>query len=246
MNFFEIIDSDLDKIKNQIVAVIGGGGKSSLIYRIGTELVERDFKVILTSTTKIQSMPGIELIIQNETKDFMTSVSEILEKNKIVTLAKEKYKGEKLSGLDPETITTLRPLTDVILIEADGSRQRSLKTHKEYEPVIPPDTNTVIIICGANIVGAPLNDENVHRAELFAQKWRLSFNDLLDPEIIASELLSPDSYLRNVPPHSNVVLYINKSDLNSEGALKLVDILKQKCDYRLFSGSLLNNSLKRH
>ncbi|MFQ5822156.1 MAG: selenium cofactor biosynthesis protein YqeC [bacterium] len=243
MHFYNLINLDLNKLKGQVVSVIGGGGKSTLIERIGKEVMDQGLKVILTSTTKFQAMPDIELVLQSQNKDYLSNLTNILENKKIVLLAKDFYKGERLLGIETGDFSELRKIADTILIEADGCRQRSLKTHKEYEPVIPEISTTVIIICGANIVRETLNAETVHRAELFSQKWNLPLGTLLTAEIVARELLSRDSYLRYIPKNAAVSIFINKADLNPQGGKLLAHELSQRCDFRIYLGSVTENYL---
>lgn len=246
MHFYSLIDSDINKIKNQAISIIGGGGKSSLLEKLGKELVERKLRVILTTTTKIQPLPKIALVLQSKNGNYLTELKTILHELSIALVAKEFYKEKnKLIGVNQPSVSQLKKQADVVLIEADGSRQRGLKTHKEHEPVIPVASESVIIICGADMVGEPLSEKTVHRAELFSKKWDLPMGTVLTPEIIARELLSPYSYLKNIPINANVAVFINKSDKNAVGAKLLAEKLLRNCKYPVFLGSLKNNQLDR-
>ncbi|MFQ6115174.1 MAG: selenium cofactor biosynthesis protein YqeC [bacterium] len=243
MKFYQIINSDLNGLKGQVVSVIGGGGKSTLIETIGKELLDKHLKVILTSTTKFQPMPAIESVLKTQNKDYLNNLRKILQEKKIALLARDYYKGERLLGVEKEEIAEILNLADTVLIEADGCRQRSLKTHKEYEPVIPEISTTVIIICGADVVGKPLNEETVHRADLFSQKWNLPFGTLLTPEVVANELLSQDSYFRHIPKKVAVSIFINKVDTNPEGGRLLAEEIRRRSHYAIYLGSITEKQL---
>lgn len=245
MKFYQIIHDDLSELRGQVVSIIGGGGKSSLLLRIGEELVKENLKVILTSTTKLQAFPEMGLVLTGENQNFVSQLKLMLDKIKIALVAQEYYKAETLKGLHKLAVQQLTKYADIVLVEADGCRQRPLKTHRDYEPPIPPTTNTVIIISGANAVGERLTEKTVHRTELFAQKWNLPDGTLLTPEIISQELLSPHSYLRNIPIQARVRFLINKSDTNSIGGKLLAEHLMRKCSYPVFLGSVTNHELKR-
>jgi len=64
-------------------------------------------------------------------------------------------------------------------------------------------------------------------------------------KIIAKELLSTDGYMRKIPLTSNIAIFINKTDLNLDGAKSLAEYLMKKCDYPIFLGSIKNNSILR-
>ncbi len=227
------------------MAVIGGGGKSSLLQKLGRELAQENLRVVLTSTTKFQPFPQTGLVMVRDGRTYLSELKILLDELNIAQVAKDYYEKDRLIGVNILTVQELAKIADVILIEADGSRQRSLKTHKDYEPVIPPFVTSVIIICGADVVGQPLNEKHVHRAELFSQKWSLPFGATLTPELISGELLSPQSYLRNVPLRAAVRIFINKTDSNPIGAKLLSEHLFKKTDYPIFFGSIEKNYVQR-
>ena len=48
-DFLELLQIDYEKYP--VIAVVGGGGKTSLIYRLTDELLDRGKRVIITTTT---------------------------------------------------------------------------------------------------------------------------------------------------------------------------------------------------
>ncbi len=244
MPFYSLLDSPINSFKGQIVSVIGGGGKSSLLRKIGQELVKLNLKVILTTTTKIEPFPNTGLVLlQGPGKDIREELTYMLDELKIVMVAKEHYKGNKLLGVDPDIVRKFKKYANVVLVEADGARQRPFKTHMSHEPVIPSSTDKVIIVVGSDVVHQPLSDETVHRAELFAKKWNMALGAPLTRKIIAKELLSTAGYTRKIPVTSNIAILINKTDLNLDRAKLLAEYLMKKCDYPIFLSSLENNSI---
>ena len=218
-----------------------------MMHKLATELAAGNFQVVLTSTTKFQVESGVDVILQDGTPDYLSAVDHFLGTKRMVAVASEASPDDKarLIGVNRQTIAELRRRADVVLIEADGSRQRPLKTHRHYEPVIPPECDSVIIICGADAIGQPLDEKFVHRAKLFAEKWELPIGTTMTPDIAARELLSPYSYLKNIPLHSNICYYVNKADKNPIGARLLAENIKRRCDYAVFYGSLKKNKLQR-
>ena len=53
----------------------------------------------------------------------------------------------RVGGVEPGSITSLAPLADVVLIEADGSRRRPIKGTADHEPVLP-DAATLVVAVG--------------------------------------------------------------------------------------------------
>ena len=49
IDFLELLQIDYEKYP--VIAVVGGGGKTSLIYRLTDELIDKGKRVIITTTT---------------------------------------------------------------------------------------------------------------------------------------------------------------------------------------------------
>ncbi|TDI84129.1 MAG: putative selenium-dependent hydroxylase accessory protein YqeC [Caldithrix sp.] len=244
MPFYSLLDPPINSFKGQIISVIGGGGKSSLLKKIGRELVKLNLKVILTTTTKIEPFPNTAVVLlQGRGEDIREELTYMLDELKIIMVAKKRYHGNKLVGVNPEVVQKFKKYANIVLVEADGARQRPFKTHMPHEPVIPAATDKVIIVIGSEIVHKPLNDETVHRADLFAKKWNMELEAKLTRKIIAKELLSTAGYIGKIPLTSNVAIFINKTDLNLDRAKSLAEYLMKKCDYPIFLGSIKNNSI---
>jgi len=243
--FIELVTSDSTSLKNHVVSIIGGGGKTTLMYKLSEELAGLGLKVVLTSTTKFQPPPDVPLFLQDENEWFLDEANNALQTLNRVAIGKNQYGESRVVGVASSAIFDIRKIADIILIEADGSRQRGLKTHKEYEPVIPNYTKTTIIVVSADTVGRPLTDDVVHHSELFAAKWNLRTGSTLTPGLICRELLSPYSYLKNVPIHSSITYLVNKSDRNTIGGRLLADKLIRSCEHHVFLGSLKNSKVKR-
>lgn len=245
MQFLDLVHLNPTSSIGLVVSVIGGGGKTTLLDRLASECAERELSVILTSTTKFEVNSSISRIVEDETEKFWSVLERRAPDEHILAVAKGRFGGKnRLLGFNTQVVGELRRFADVVIVEADGSRQRSLKTHRQFEPVIPYETTSTIIICGADIVGEPLNDKTVHRAEMFAKKWDLRVDHTLTPEIVARELISPYSYLKNIPIHSGISIFINKADKNAVGARLLAENLKRKCEYPIFTGSLKKRQLQ--
>jgi len=111
MPFYSLLDSSINSFKGQIISVIGGGGKSSLLKKIGQELVNLNLKVILTTTTKIKPFPNTGLVLlKDRGQDIREELTYMLYELKIVMVAKDRYKEDRLVGVDTEIICPLKLL----------------------------------------------------------------------------------------------------------------------------------------
>src|SRR5918993_466171 len=66
-------------------------------------------------------------------------------------------------------MTFLAALADVVLVEADGSRRRPIKGTADHEPALPDAATLVVAVGNIGAFGAPVDEENVHRPELFSK-----------------------------------------------------------------------------
>ena len=140
-----------------IVAVVGSGGKTTLIKTLAEQYRAEGKTVFVTTTT--------HMFIENETlltDDADAILSELAAKGYVMAGVRE---GEKIKALSPATYQKVCRFADVVLVEADGSRQLPLKYPRSAEPVIPPNADEILVVCGLNAIGQKAKDV-CHRLEL--------------------------------------------------------------------------------
>lgn len=117
-------------------------------------------------------------------------------------------------GIEPERIVEAAASlpADLTLVKADGSRGRSLKAHRDYEPVIPAHTSLVIAVAGVDVVGKKLSEESVHRAELFGERWGYAPGETIGDEALLQALGAPGGYRKRVPGRARYAVFLNKAD----------------------------------
>lgn len=159
-------------IRPGVTAVIGSGGKTSLISRLCRELPGT---VIVCTSTHIYPADGLPLV---------TDVIKTLpfEKFCIGTPAEN---GKLTAPVQPYEI--LAKLADYVLVEADGAKRLPLKAHLDYEPVIPACTNRVIQVVGLTGLGTPI-EKAAHRPEQYARLCNAKTADLVTAERAAAVL----------------------------------------------------------
>lgn len=154
--------AELLNIRPGVTAVIGGGGKTSLLRTLGEELTGRGHTVLLVATTKFLPFSGLANLFSPTEVALRTA----LLSHRLVCAGAPVPGSGKLTA--PEApMETLARLADYVLVEADGSAGRPVKAHAPHEPVIPPEANQTICIVGASGFGRPIA-EAVHRPALYA------------------------------------------------------------------------------
>ena len=141
------------------VAVVGAGGKTSLVRTLAAELAGMGRRVVITTTTKMHPPPDRSLLCESP-----EAVRALLE-TKSPVWAGIFFNDFKIEGL-PEPIAALADMADHVIIEADGAKRLPLKMiDASHEPVIPPETDAVVAVAGLDAIGKPVS-ETVHRPAL--------------------------------------------------------------------------------
>ena len=164
-------------IQPGLTAMIGGGGKTTLLYALAREL-SQTARVIVCTTTHI--LPPEHLPCLTEGSE--AEVRAALCKTNCVCVGAKSAAG-KFSA--PEiSFTQLLQLADYIFVEADGSKHLPLKAHASHEPVVPPEANQTILVLGVSGLGKPVF-QAAHRPALYAQKLKVPENTIVTPELAA-------------------------------------------------------------
>ena len=124
--------------------------------------------------------------------------------------------GDRTKPINDQVLIWLRQFCGYhsipLLMEADGSRGKPLKAWAEHEPPIPRLVDLVIHVVGLSGINEPLNEENVHRPEIFSKLSGLNVGTLITPDSLVRVLTDPESRLRNVPIHARKVMLLNQAD----------------------------------
>jgi len=206
----------------EIVAVVGGGGKTSLLFALAAALPGR---TILTTTTRIfaAQMRHAPAVVY---ADDLTRLDEVLAEHGRCLVVGQ-VAGDKALGVDRELPARLLAHADHVLVEADGSRMRPIKAPAEHEPVIPEGTTLLIPVAGIDALAGPL-DAVAHRPEKIREitnyelritnEEKLLADEQLTPEGLAWVLTHPRGGLKDVPEVARVIPFINKVETEAEMA----------------------------
>ncbi|MGE4445024.1 MAG: selenium cofactor biosynthesis protein YqeC [Synergistaceae bacterium] len=215
------VDDSLKIMKYKVIAITGGGGKTSLMFALGRYSAEDAF-TLLTTTTKIfppqKDECPFEIIAG--TDDLIKELQKAGQMPSMVTAAKERS-GEKLSGYATEDIAEIVSKSHVgrTIVEADGSRGLSLKAYEEWEPPVPGVTDCHFIVMGADIFTEPASPANVFRFDILKNKFSMQAGEYLSFANCAATLSNRDEYLKNSPDSALRILFINKCDLLTDSML---------------------------
>ncbi len=209
---FALLSDALGIRRGQLVALVGGGGKTGAMLTLSRELANRGWRVLASTTTRVgqsvaTSMPVLTMTGDEPPEGLARAMSE----SGRVFLSGGLGNDGKLLGVDPWTLTTIRDrcIADVVIVEADGARQLPLKAPGEHEPLLPQGVDLVSPVAGLDALGRPIEPGYVHRPELLHQ---LTNSDVVTPRVIADVLTSDAGGMKGVPESSEVCPILNKMD----------------------------------
>jgi probable selenium-dependent hydroxylase accessory protein YqeC len=156
-----------------VAAFVGAGGKSSAILAIAGELAEAGMTVLAVPTTKMfvnEAEKIGPLVTSEDAGELRAKATEALSGGASgVVVGSGLLSKNRVGGVEPSAISSLASLADVVLVEADGSRRRPIKGTAEYEPVLPDAATLVVAVGNIGAFGMPVDEEHVHRPELFSE-----------------------------------------------------------------------------
>jgi probable selenium-dependent hydroxylase accessory protein YqeC len=201
--------------KGDVVALTGGGGKSSIMYALADELSMAGAKVLITTTTKVflPTHGAVHRLIVSDERGLIEQVRQGITPKEIVALGCGVREG-KLLGLSLELVDKLAEIAaaDYILVEADGAAGLPFKAPHAHEPVIPQSSTVVLNVVGLDALETPLTEEYCQRPALVASICGLPLGARLDGQAIADVMLSSEGGRKNVPRGANWLPVINKID----------------------------------
>jgi molybdenum cofactor cytidylyltransferase len=189
-----------------VVAIVGGGGKSSLMFALAGALPGR---TVMTTTTRIfaaQMDLALEVCTLADAgwRDRLDTFEESL-------LVVGRVEGDRAVGVPRELPAELcrRDGIDQVVVEADGSRMRPVKAPAAHEPVIPDATGLLVAVAGIDALSGPIR-EVAHRPERVGAITGLDPEQTMTPDALARLLTAPEGGLKGAPPAARVAVLINK------------------------------------
>ena len=183
--------------KGHVVSLIGGGGKTTLLYALSAYCTAKGWRVLTTTTTHIRKPVNVPWIAVNEeektasleceSSECKTSVGIkcVCENTAWENAGKERDRlwqqgtyvvagtpapHEKLTILPEAIRSEWISDADITFLEADGAKCLPCKFPAAHEPVILPQSDIVLVVAGLSALYRPLG-EVCFRAELAIEAW---------------------------------------------------------------------------
>ncbi|MEW6334867.1 MAG: selenium cofactor biosynthesis protein YqeC [Thermodesulfobacteriota bacterium] len=199
----------------EVISLVGGGGKTTLLYALGRELTAPGSGVILTTTTKIREpapSPFLPRFISHDLDAIKRWVRKNLERRQPLLIARARLSDSKLEGILPGWLEEIAAVSGGrhIVNEADGSAGRPLKAPRPGEPVVPGNTTLLVPVIGIDGMGCPLAEETVFRSAIAARLLGLPLGGRVTEEAIARLMMAS---VGAGPAGARIVPLVNKVDI---------------------------------
>ena len=168
-----------------ITAVVGSGGKTSLIQELAQSYRAQGKSVFVTTTTHM--FQEAETLC---TADAAQIIGRLTQTGFVMAGLSD---GIKIKGLPKETYDAVCKAADVVLVEADGSRGLPLKYPNHTEPVIPDNADEILVVCGLHGIGQKAKD-CCHRLDLVKACLGIGDDTVITPAHV--QTLITEGYLK--------------------------------------------------
>ena len=158
-----------------IHAVVGAGGKTSLIHSLAEKYRKEGKSVFITTTTHMYREP--DTLLTDDPEKIIARL------NSCGYAFAGLPCGEKISSLSYETYEKVCACADEVLVEADGSRHMPLKLPASHEPVIPANADKITVVCGLHALGS-MASEVVFRLSEVPDSFGVAPNDIITPKTL--------------------------------------------------------------
>ena len=243
MRFYRLISDNIEQAKGSCIALLGGGGKTALLHKLAGEFAKYYPSVLQTSLTKTAFHPSDNPLILNGI-NIAELKSQKFDRNPLFIIG-EKISNQKLKGISEVDLDIIRCQFDITIFECDGARNKPLKVHTKYDPIVPDFVTHVIIIVGADVINTKVSDGLVHRPELFCKMWDVGMDFVVDIGFIVQVVASQKGYLSKIQNETEIVYFVNKWDSNQKNAKDLARSIYQKTKKPTFYGSVQKNVLNQ-
>jgi len=199
-----------------LVSIVGAGGKTSLMYGLGHELLAAGKPALLTTTTRIRRPEGRQVprvILGPETAETAGRIAAGIKASGSVLAALEESDC-KFRGFSPEFVEELHSGCRgwTVVAECDGAMGKSLKVPRDHEPPMAPSTSVFVVLVGVDCLGKSLGDDLIFEPSSIAAITGGGPDARVDEDLVAETVLSKRSYRGRKPPGARMCVLLNKVD----------------------------------
>ena len=167
--------------KGHIVSLVGGGGKTTLLYAMAAHCAHKGWRVLVTTTTHILQPDACYAPDE-------ATLAVLWQAGQYAVIGTPAENG-KLT-LPPQQFLHRMAQADAVFIEADGAKHYPCKLPAAHEPVLLPQSDIVLAVAGLSALSKPLR-EVCFRYDIIRPQFLAAAADApLTPPMLAQLLAS--------------------------------------------------------
>lgn len=206
-----------------LISLVGGGGKTTAMYRLTSLLRQQGLRCAAATTTKIAApvdTDGVELFCAEEWSTLRARLAGWDWRRAPPVLGHKLLTDTKVQGISPDWCDQIlaEGLVDAVVVEADGAARRAVKAPEAWEPVVPTGTTHFVAVLGLSCVEEPLTEKTAFRARRIQEITGLAEGAPFTTEALARLLTSREGLLKGCPQGARATALLNQADL--PGALE--------------------------
>jgi probable selenium-dependent hydroxylase accessory protein YqeC len=202
-----------------LVNFVGGGGKTSLIYKLLQEYCSEG-PVLSSTTTRIHPPDPNEglVVISGDNlsllKQIVTQVGCNCSDRPYKMLVTRYFMSPNLlRGVPSNFADSLdRKLFAIFFNEADGAASFSLKLPREGEPVLMNSAEYLVPVIGMDCLFQPMGPDVIFRWQVLSERFSLRCGEPITPELAAGILMHTQGVCKDWKPGVTIIPFINKVD----------------------------------
>lgn len=220
--------SALDLGQREHVALVGAGGKTTLMFALAEALYRKGCRLISGTTTRIlleqrNRVPGTVFVSSGP--GWKQALTDALNAHGHVFLGQRILPSGKVSGVPgPVADTVWRSVApSYLVLEADGAARRPVKAPACHEPVIPGSATLVLALMGLDALDAPFGRDNVFRPDRFREITGILPGERMSADRLSRLFSEPEGLFKGTPRGARKMVFLNKLDLlNDERNARLL------------------------
>lgn len=167
--------------KGHIVSLVGGGGKTTLLYAMAAHCARKSWRVLVTTTTHIRQPAACYA----PDDAVLTALWQAGHYAVIGTPAE----NGKLTLPQPQLLRRMAQ-ADAVFIEADGAKHHPCKLPAAHEPVLLSQSDIVLAVAGLSALDRPLREACFRYDTIHPQFLAAAPDASLTPPVLAQLLAS--------------------------------------------------------
>ena len=222
------------------VCISGGGGKTSLLFCLQSELKSAGTRSLVTTTAKMmvpEDQPEMFYLAGMDGRQAEYFADVYLRSEEMTAYLGGGIQNGKVSGIPESALSIIAGRLKgraAVLAETDGAGRKPYRIRKPHDPGIPSGTTLVIHVIGAELFGAELNGDNVNRC---SDDLSGRVADARTIRLLLEENRAPNP--DGVPEY----LFVNKADIDPDRASGIAEAAGGLFD-RIFTGSVKQNQIR--